>query len=533
MSRSASSSRGQDEPTTAPLPRCVAALVGILAVAAALAAGHLVAGFVDPAASPFLAVGDSAIDLTPPPLKDFAVRAFGTTDKVVLLIGMGAVLTLAAVAAGLLSRRSPVPGTVLAVMLGLLGVAAVYSRGNLSQLTVLAPAASLSIGVAVFRWLHTVASRRARRLSGPCAAAGGMGPAGTDRRRFLVTSAGVAIGSGLAGLGGQLAAGRVDVEASRAKVTTMVARHPRPAVPSGADFAGQGTPTFLTPNRDFYRIDTALSVPRLRAEDWSLRVHGMVDRELRLTFDDIATMPLQVRTITMACVSNEVGGPYISTADFVGVPLRELLARAGVRSGADQVFSTSVDGYTAGSPVAETLDPGRDAMLAIGMNGEALPAEHGFPARLVVPGLYGYVSATKWVTDIELTTFADKRSYWVPRGYSAKAPIKTESRIDSPQGLTTIKAGRLTVAGIAWAPTKGISKVELRMDGGPWQPADLGIEVSGQAWRMWRKEYDLAPGSHTVVSRATDGSGYTQTADQVGPIPDGATGLHTIVFTMT
>jgi DMSO/TMAO reductase YedYZ molybdopterin-dependent catalytic subunit len=504
------------------LPITVAVLVGLLGVGAALAAGHLVAGFIDPSASPILAVGNSAIDLTPLPLKDFAVRTFGTKDKLVLLSGMGAFLLVVAAAAGLLSRRTPLPGTVFAVLLGGLGCVAVYFRPNLALVAVLAPVTSLMVGVVVFRWLHKVAMR---------AATSSDTPANSGRRRFLVGSVGAAAGIGLAGLGGQLLAGSVDVAGSRAKVTAMLAKYPLPPAPSGADFAKDGGLTFLTSNENFYRVDTALSVPQLRAEDWSLRIHGLVDRELTLTFADLAAMDLVTRTITMTCVSNEVGGPYVSTANFTGVLLRDLLAKAGVRPGVDQVLSSSVDGYSAGSPLASVLDPQRDAMLAIGMNGQALPPEHGFPARLVVPGIYGYASATKWVVDIELTTFAAKKQYWVPRGYAEKAPIKTESRIDLPQGLQALPNGRAVVAGIAWAQTKGITKVEVQMDGGPWQEADLAASVTNQTWRMWRKVYDLKPGTHTVICRATDATGYTQTAQRVSPIPDGATGLHTILFT--
>jgi DMSO/TMAO reductase YedYZ molybdopterin-dependent catalytic subunit len=496
-------------------------LIGVLGVAAALAAGHLVAAFIDPNASPFLAVGNGAIDLTPSWLKEFAVTTFGTADKLVLLTGMGVFLLVVAAVAGLLSRRTPVPGTVLAVVLGLLAVLAVFERTDLGQLAVLAPLASLVAGVLSFRWLHAAA------LAVPQA---GDDPASEERRRFLIGSIGVAAGAGVAGLAGQLLGNRVDVEASRAAVTKLLAKYRQQPIPPGADFHQDGTPTYLTSNENFYRIDTALSVPRLRAEDWSLRIHGMVDHEVTLTFADVTAMNLVTHTITMTCVSDDVGGPYISTAEFTGVLLRDLLAKAGVKAGAEQVFSTSVDGYTAGSPIEVIMDPNRNAMLAIGMNGAALPPEHGFPVRLVVPGLYGYVSATKWVNDIELTTFDAKQQYWVPRGYSEKAPIKTESRIDSPLGLRAVPAGKVTVAGIAWAQTKGIGKVEVRMDGGPWLPADLATQPTKEAWRMWRRTFDLAPGSHTVVCRATDATGYTQTSQRADPVPDGATGLHTIVF---
>ena len=504
------------------IPIGVAMLIGVLGVAAALAAGHLVAAFIDPNASPFLAVGNAAIDLTPLPLKEFAVSTFGTADKLVLLSGMAVVLLLVACGAGLLSRRNPIPGTALAVVFGLAAVAAVYSRSDLGQLASLAPLASLVAGVMTFRRLHSAALR---------AQEAGNGPESSERRTFLIGSAGVAVGAGIAGLGGQLIGTRVDVEGSRAIVTSRLAKYRDQATVPGSDFAQDGSPTYLTTNENFYRIDTALSVPRLRAEDWSLRIHGLVDRELTLTFDDVMGMDLITRTITMTCVSDYVGGPYISTAPFTGVLLRDLLAKVGVKDGADQVFSTSVDGYTAGSPIEAIMDKGRNAMLAVGMNGEALPAEHGFPARLVVPGLYGYVSATKWVSDIELTTFGARTQYWVPRGYSQKAPIKTESRIDSPRGQSSVRAGKVTVAGIAWAQTKGIAKVELQMDGGAWQEADLAVQPTKEAWRMWRHSFELRPGTHTVVVRATDATGYTQTVDVADPVPDGATGLHSVVFT--
>ncbi|MFD7653019.1 molybdopterin-dependent oxidoreductase [Actinosynnema sp. NPDC059797] len=492
------------------MTRWTAALTGLLGVAAALAAGHLVAALVGPPASPFLAVGNTAIDLTPPWLKDFAVRTFGTYDKLVLLVGMAVVLAVAAVVAGLLSRRSATPGTVLAVVLGLLGVAAVLHRPDVGLLGVLAPVASLVVGVAVFRWLH--ASSRAE-VEG--------------RRAFLVAS-GAAV---VAGLGGQLLGNRVDVEASRRAVGDLTPARPAPPLPEGVDFAAEGTPSFITPNRDFYRVDVALSVPRVRAEDWVLRVHGLVDRELNLRYADLSRRDLVERTITMTCVSNEVGGPYVSTARFVGVPLRDVLLEAGVRPGADQLFSTSADGWTAGTPVDVVLEADRGALIALGMNGEPLPLEHGFPARLVVPGLYGYVSATKWVVDLELTTFAAKRAYWLERGWAERAPIKVMSRIDSPEGLATV-TGKVVVAGVAWAQPTGVAKVEVRVDGGPWRTARLAAEVDGSTWRMWRVELDLAPGGHTVEARATDRSGFTQPQARLAPVPDGATGWHSIFFTV-
>ncbi|MBP2325944.1 DMSO/TMAO reductase YedYZ molybdopterin-dependent catalytic subunit [Kibdelosporangium banguiense] len=485
-------------------------LVGVLAVLAALTAGHLIAGLLNPNASPFYAVGNSAIDLTPAPLKDFAVRNFGTNDKLVLLAGMAVVLLLVAAIAGIVSRRSPLPGVVVATLLGGLGIVAVLTRPDTDVIDVLAPLTSLVAGVGVFMWLHGVAFRTTT-------------VDGSGRRQFLYTVAGI----GIAGVSGQLLGG--SVEDSRTAVGDLVPATPAPPIPAGADFPQLGTPRFLTSNRDFYRIDTQLDVPRLRAEDYVLRIHGAVEKQLMLRFADIRRMRLVERTITMTCVSNEVGGPYVSTSNFIGVPLRDVLAEAGVKPGAEQLFSTSVDGWTCGTPVADVLDRG---LLAIGMNGEPLPAEHGFPARMVVPGLYGFVSATKWVVDMEFNKFADKQSYWLKRGWGRQAPIKTQSRIDSPSGFATVGPGRTTIAGVAWAQPRGIAKVEVRADNGPWVTAELAAEVSTSTWRMWRAELDLAPGLHTVDCRATDKTGYRQTEMRVPPIPDGATGWHSTTFTV-
>ncbi|ATE58521.1 molybdopterin-dependent oxidoreductase [Actinosynnema pretiosum] len=582
------------------MTRWKAALLGLLSVTAALAAGHLAAGFVGLSASPYLAVGNTAIDFTPTPLKDFAVRTFGTADKPVLLLGMAVVIALLAVLAGLLSRRSPLPGTVLAGALGLIGIAAVLYRPDLGRLAVLAPLASLVAGVGTFRWLHgrvsaptapggaqpldrapaatpgstpdstpgaadTAPDGRARTgdvpaeddLIGPDprggapTAPGAPGPAAPrpaapepsapepsapepaekpvapDRRAFL-TVAGAAV---VAGASGQLIGSRTDVEGSRTAVGSLEPAVRAPAIPDGADFAAEGTPTFLTPNADFYRVDTALTVPKVRAEDWSLKVHGLVDRELTLTYEDLRKRDLVEQTTTLTCVSNEVGGPYASTATFVGVPLRDVLLEAGVRPGADQLFSTSADGWTAGTPVDVVMEPDRGALIALAMNGEPLPVEHGFPARLVVPGLYGYISATKWVVDLLLTTFAERTCYWRERGWAARGPIKLMSRIDSPKGLSTV-TGKAVVTGVAWAQPVGVGKVEVRADGGPWQTARLAAEVNASTWRMWRAELDLPPGGHTVEVRATDVEGRVQPQERVPPIPDGATGWHSIFFTV-
>jgi DMSO/TMAO reductase YedYZ molybdopterin-dependent catalytic subunit len=510
-------STGTPEPR---LRRWVAAALGVLALTAALAVGHLVAGFVGVNASPYLAVGNGAIDLTPLWLKDFAVRTFGTYDKLVLLSGMAVVLVLLAAVAGLLSRRTPWPGLGVITGFGVVGLVAVFARPDLDAVALLAPLASLVAGVATFAFLH----RLARRAEGP-------EPVGSSRRTVLLAGAGVVVGAGLARAGGQVLAGRRDAASSRAAVGRLVPARAAPAIPADAGFAKLGTPEFLTRNADFYRVDTALSVPQVRTEDWSLRLHGMVDRELRYGYGDIRDRPLVERTITMTCVSNEVGGTYVSTANFVGVDLADLLDEAGVRPGAEQLFSSSVDGWTSGSPLAAAMDRTRGAMLAIGMNGEPLPIEHGFPARLVIPGLYGYVSATKWVTDLEVTTWQARQAYWLKRGWSREAPIKTQSRIDTPKGFETVPSGKVRVAGISWAQHIGIARVEVRIDNGPWREAMLSHEVSPETWRMWWIEFDAAPGGHQVVCRATGKSGSTQTEERAGTVPDGATGWHSINFT--
>ncbi|UJW31098.1 molybdopterin-dependent oxidoreductase [Saccharothrix sp. AJ9571] len=502
-----------------------AALLGVLALAAALAAGHLVAVFFSVNASPYLAVGNGAIDLTPVELKNFAIRTFGTYDKLVLLLSMAVVMITMAALAGIASRRTPVPGTAAIILFGLVGLLAVFQRPDLSSAALLAPATSLLVGTVVFRRLH----RLARAASAP----GTEPAAGRDpsRRSFLVAGAGVIVGAGVAGTGGQLLAGTRDAASSRAAVGPLVPARTALAIPADADFAKLGTPTFLTSNKDFYRVDTALSLPQVRTEDWGLRLHGMVDNERDYSYTDIRDRPLVERTITMTCVSNEVGGTYVSTANFVGVDLADLLAEAGVRPGAEQLFSTSADGWTCGSPVATAADPSRGAMLAIGMNGEPLPIEHGFPARLVIPGLYGYVSATKWVIDLEVTTWAARRAYWLERSWAEQAPIKTQSRIDFPKGFETVPAGKVRVGGVAWAQPTGIAKVEVRISKGAWQEATLTREVNPDTWRMWWHEFEVPPGSHQVTVRATDRSGYTQTDARAGTVPDGATGWHVINFT--
>jgi DMSO/TMAO reductase YedYZ molybdopterin-dependent catalytic subunit len=316
-----------------------------------------------------------------------------------------------------------------------------------------------------------------------------------------------------------------------ASVTLPRPADPAAAIPGGAQVDVPGMTRFVTPNTEFYRIDTALAVPRLDASAWKLRLHGLVDEEVELSFADLLAMPLVERTVTLTCVSNEVGGTLAGTARWLGLPIATLLGRAGVQPGADMVLSTSSDGYTASTPLATLLD-GRDALLAVGMNGAALPAEHGFPVRMVVPGLYGYVSATKWVVDLEVTRFDREQAYWTRRGWAPQAPIKTFSRIDVPKPLARVPAGDVAVAGVAWAQQRGVRGVEVRVDGGPWQPVKLADEASIDTWRQWVFPWKATPGTHTLQVRSTDGTGATQPEDRRPPKPDGATGWHSVVVSV-
>ncbi|MGH3317717.1 MAG: molybdopterin-dependent oxidoreductase, partial [Nocardioidaceae bacterium] len=314
---------------------------------------------------------------------------------------------------------------------------------------------------------------------------------------------------------------------SRAGVSVPRPNSAAPPLPTGATFDIDGLTPHLSTNRDFYRVDTALVVPNVPVDTWRLRVHGMVERPLELTFPALLSRRLVERRITLTCVSNPVGGDLMDTTTWIGVPLADLLAEAGVRAGADAVKSTSADDMTIGTPLSALTD-GRDALVAVAMGGEPLPLEHGFPARMVVPGLYGYVSATKWLVDLEVTRFADFRAYWTDRGYAAQAPIKTSSRIDVPRSFAQLAAGPVTVAGLAWSQHRGIDSVEVRADDGPWQQATLAVQDNRDTWRQWRWTWDATPGTHQLQVRATDRTGRTQTPVREPIAPNGATGWHNV-----
>jgi DMSO/TMAO reductase YedYZ molybdopterin-dependent catalytic subunit len=346
-----------------------------------------------------------------------------------------------------------------------------------------------------------------------------------DRRAFVTAAALVAVAA-TGAAGGALALGRsADGARDRQALRLPAPAEPAPPLPDGV------APGFVTPTADFYRVDTALTVPRVDLASWRLKLGGSVDRPVELTFAELLDRPLVERVITLNCVSNEVGGPYIGTSRWLAVPLVPLLREAGIQAGADQLLARSVDGMTIGTPVAALLD-GREPLLCVGMNGEPLPPEHGFPVRMLTPGLYGYVGACKWLTELELTTFQAVDAYWVERGWAADAPVKTASRIDVPIPFAQLAAGPVTVAGVAWAQGRGIRAVEVRVDDGPWQEATLLPVPSIDTWVQWRYVWTATPGSHDVRVRATDGTGAVQPEERVTPFPDGATGWHTITVSV-
>ncbi|WP_407077390.1 molybdopterin-dependent oxidoreductase [Streptomyces sp. SCSIO 30461] len=507
---------------------------GVLAAFSALAVAELVAAFVRPESSPVVAVGGASIDITPAQVKDWAIRNFGTDDKSVLQAGILTMLALFAVALGLLALRHRRVGALGVLAFGVLGAAAALGRpDSVSWVDALPSTLGALAGSAV---LYTVVGS----LTGPGEAVTPSEPDGWDRRGFLIAATAAAVASAGAGaLGRGLAQTRSgDVAASRASVTLPAPGSPAPAISSRAELRIPGMPPFTTPNKDFYRVDTALVVPKVDASAWRLRIHGKgVTNPLSLTFQDLLEGDLIERDITLTCVSNEVGGRYVGTARWIGVRLADLLRQAGVqppsRGGpADQLVARSADGMTLGTPVEDVMD-GRDAMLAIGMNGEPLPFDHGFPVRMVVPGLYGYVSACKWIEDIELATFDTFDSYWVKRKWAREAPVKTQSRIDTPKPFARPAPGTVMIAGVAWAQHRGIDRVEVRVDDGPWQHADLATEHTTDTWRQWSLPWQATTGTHTLTVRATDRTGETQTEQRARTIPDGASGWHSVVVTVT
>lgn len=497
--------------------------VGIIAGAVGIAVAELVASITRNLRSPVLDVGDRVVDGVPGWVKDLAISWFGTNDKIALLVGIGAMLTVFAAVLGILALRSSLDLALGgAALFGIIGAAAALGRRTETTVTATIPSI---VGAAAFGAVLWWAHREITTPNDSRASESAIEHDPGQRRRFLGSLGALAAAALGGGWLGRRLEGRFSAEGSRESVELAQGTDGPPMVPAGAQ--AENAAPFYTPNDDFYRIDTALTVPQIVAEDWTLKITGMVDNPIELTFDELLAKGLVEADITLTCVSNLVGGDLVGHARWQGVRLDELLAEAGIAGGADQIVGRSSDGYTCGFPVA-ALD-GRDALVAVAMNGEPLPLEHGFPARLIVPGIYGYASATKWLTEIELTTFDAFDHYWVPRGYAVEAPIKMQTRIDAPRGLDRIPAGPFAIGGVAWAQPIGIQQVELKIDDGPWTPADMAEEVNGSTWRQWTHRWDATPGRHTVTARAIDKDGAIQTSDRSEPLPDGVTGHHSVV----
>lgn len=526
------------------LPWWVGAVTGVVAMALGLVTAELLTAGLD-GDSPVVEVGDRVVDLVPKPLRDWAISTFGTNDKAVLLAGVAAVLIAIAVLAGELmvrGRRGAAVG-VVGVTLAL-GALAPLGRGGSGWGSTLAILIGGLVSVGVLWFLAGIVRRDPAASPVPESQESEphvMEPAESQsmlpqpmtaatRRRFLGYAG---AGAGLAIVGAGLSAwirSQAAVATERLGITLPKALQPLPAVPQGTSVGIDGVAPFVTPNKDFFRIDTALLPPRVTTEDWSMRVHGLVDTEVRLDYAELLERPMIEVDATIACVSNEVGDDLIGNARWLGCRLDDLLAEAGINPAADQIVGRSVDGFTAGFPT-DTLD-GREAIVAVGMNGDPLPVEHGYPARLIVPGLYGYVSATKWLSEIELTTFAAFNGYWIPRGWDVEAPVVTMSRIDTPKDGDSVTAGSpVGVGGVAWAMNRGVAKVEVAIDGGEWQQAELGEQYTNTTWRQWGYTFEPTVGDHEIKARATDTDGFIQSAEEVGPGPNAATGHHTIRIT--
>jgi DMSO/TMAO reductase YedYZ molybdopterin-dependent catalytic subunit len=520
------------------------ALAGALTAGVALGVAQLTAAATGPASAPVTAVGQAAINLTPVPVKDFAIAHFGPDDKQALVAGIVVLLAAFAALIGVLAVRRLAYGLAGLAVFAAIGAAAAVGlpgAGGLDVVPTLAGVAIAAPALAVLARAVRADLRGLRAESQPGVSPETGSPVDSpgrpDRRRFLIAGAAAAGLAAAAGGLGDALLGHLSVAASRAGVRLPAPAVRAPAVPAGTGLRIPGLTPFFTPNASFYRVDTDLVLPQVPPQTWTLRIDGMVARPLQISFADLLALPLTEADITLVCVSNQVGGPYAGNARWLGAPLAALLRRAGIRAGADQVLSTAADGMTISTPVTAIMDGpaahGRSALLAVGMNGQPLPVEHGFPARMVVPGLYGYTSATKWVTRLTLTTFAARRAYWTRRGYAAIAPIHTESRIDVPRPLAPLTAGQVTVAGAAWAPTRGIAAVQVSVDSGLWHTARLAAADGTGTWRHWAWTWDASPGLHQLQVRATDSTGATQTSRRAGVFPAGATGRDSVVVTVT
>ena len=509
-------------------------LSGLLGAAVALGTTELVAGIFERVPSLIETVAQAVIDLSPQPVVKFGIEVFGTYDKIALAVGIVVISLVLGLALGAATRRRRWVMPLAMVVFAAIGVAAA-TRDTTAEggYAIVAGLLAIVAGTLTTWWLldradepaGTLAMDEVRDDDAP------LPPLMAGRRGFVLGATGAAAAAVIAPSLGRRLAERFNVEAVRSEIALPTATT-TPETVATLDPADQirGLSRLYTPNDEFYRIDTAFSTPQIDPADWSLKIDGFVDNPLEITFDELVELSTHEADVTLSCVSNRVGGDLVGNAKWLGVPLSDLLDRAGVQPEGQQIFSRSVDGWTSGFPVQAAYD-GRNALVAIGMNGEPLPIEHGFPARLVIAGLYGYVSATKWLDRISLTGWNTDHGYWIPRGWSKEGPIKTQSRIDTVSDAAGI-AGQVTIAGVAWAPTRGIEKVECSIDGGPWLEAELGPAVSEESWRQWWLDWSGETGQHQVVVRATDGTGAVQTDERRPPAPNGATGHHDRTFTI-
>lgn len=511
------------------------ALAGIVAVAAALAAGELAAGILPAAGSPILVVSRLIVDLQPPGAKDIFVALFGTADKIALQVIIVLVALLVGAIVGRVAvRRLEIAGLVVVGFVGVGFGAALRDPNVQPALAATSAAVQAIVGIELLRRLVALATVVGPASAGAAAAeaegrAGGMPD--WRRRSFLRWSGVIGATSVAAAVFGR---GLFDQGTAPPTEDVSLPEPDEPAkLPDGASIAtdelrNAGLAPIVVPNDSFYRIDTAFVTPNIERADWRLRVTGLVEREIELTWDDLVQLPIIEQFVTIACVSNEVGGDLVGNAAWTGVPLRTVLDMAGVRPEADQLVGISSDSFSAGMPVAWVMDESRVPMIAIGMNGAPLPRNHGYPARLIVPGLYGYVSATKWLTELRLTTFSDYQAFWIVRGWAEKAPILTQSRIDVPKAAASLSVGRVAVAGVAWAPDRGVQRVEVRVDEGDWHEARLSTPISDASWVQWVYDWAAPAGNHRLEVRATDGTGEVQTDQRTNPFPDGARGYDRI-----
>jgi DMSO/TMAO reductase YedYZ molybdopterin-dependent catalytic subunit len=490
-------------------------LAGLLAGLAGLATAYLTATWLGLRGNPVTDVAQLVIRLTPGPVAEHLIQLVGRHDKPLLVTGVLLVVLLLFAGLGVLARRAYGAAIAGFVVLGVLGLVA-----NQSQFG--APATGILPSlVGVLTWLAVLGLLSSYLRPRPYVESDG-------GRRFLLVASGVGLGSLVVGLLGWRVGGhRRAVDAARDALDLRGVRDPGP--PAGVDVGLDGIAPWQTPTNRFYRIDTALVPPAIDPADWSVRIHGMVDHEVTLSYDELVRRPRHEIWMTLNCVSNPVGGNLISNAWWTGTRLQDLLDEAGVRPGADAVKQTSDDGWTCGTPLSALTDD-RGAMLAYAMNGEPLPIEHGFPVRTLVPGLYGYVSACKWVRDIEVTTFDSFTAYWTDRGWSAQGPVKLASRIDVPGNGHHVKAGQVRVGGLAWEQNTGIAAVQVQLDGGGWQAATLARKNLKDCWVQWVATVDVSPGRHRLAVRAVDDDGQVQTAVRADPVPDGASGWHTVTF---